>query len=262
MPSVSNTLYTEKVNYSGSIHYLEHMVVKMSVSVPSNIYGLGRGDLNIELRSPSGTNSILLQPRKYDDTSGDYIDWPFMSVMFWGEDPTGEWTLTVRTSNIIGVVVVSNLEFIFYGVSSTPEAVANIPDSCHSDCKRGCAGEGSDLCDSCVNLRNAYTLECINECPPGYTERSGYCYNESLPLKQCNSPLKSKEGTGFIRSYEPVTCADAGITECCTGGNCNSAPLHPFSCFCDALCYKYDDCCEDAGLIGCREENGKQNTHS
>ena len=45
--------------------------------------------------------------------SEEYIDWPFMLVMFWGEDPTGEWTLTVRSVNINTTVNVSDVEFQF-----------------------------------------------------------------------------------------------------------------------------------------------------
>ena len=219
-------------------------------------YDLKRGDLQIELTSPSGTLSGLLHPRPLDKQPGEYVDWPFMSVMFWEENPAGQWTLSVTTDDVTGVAVVSGVEFQFYGVSQVPEAVANIPDQCHSDCRRGCAREGSDFCDSCVNLRNAYTLECIDECPPGYTECNGYCYDSSLPTKQCNSPLKSKEGTGFTQDYEPIGCVDAGFTECCTNGNCASAPFHPFNCFCDAVCFNYGDCCEDVADIGCSEKTG------
>ncbi|CAI8035196.1 Proprotein convertase subtilisin/kexin type 6 [Geodia barretti] len=186
-------VFTATLTYTGSIQYLEHVVTQISVAIPENSYQITRGSLQIELTSPSGTLSILLQPREKDSQPGEYVDWPFMSVMFWGENPTGQWTLNITTRDITGVAVVSDVEFHFYGVSQVPESVTNIPDQCHSDCKRGCAGEGSNLCDSCVNLRNAHTLECINQCLPGYTERSGYCYDASLPTKQCNSPLKNKD---------------------------------------------------------------------
>ena len=190
------------INYSGSVQYTEHVIVKLTLEMEEKEQ---RGDITVNLTSPSGTSSTLLGPRSIGDDfysilvfifarSEEYIDWPFMSVMFWGEDPTGEWTLTVGSVNINTTVNVSDVEFQFYGVSEVPEAVANIPDQCHSDCRRGCAREGSEFCDSCVNLRNAYTLECIDQCPPGYTERNGYCYNSSLPVKECNSPLKVKEG--------------------------------------------------------------------
>ena len=217
-----------------------------------------RGDLRIQLISPSGTLSGLLHPRPLDDVdhTGEraYVDWPFMSVMFWGEDPTGEWTLAIVA---VGDLNVSKVEFEFYGVSRVPEAVANIPDQCHSDCRRGCAREGSNFCDSCVNLRNAYTLECIDECPPDYTKHNGYCYNASQPIKECNSPLKSKEGTGFTPEYEPIGCVEAEITECCADYDDNCLLLHPISnCFCDNVCHYFGDCCDDARDIGCSRENG------
>ena len=160
--------------------------------------------------------------------------------------------------------------FKFYGVSSVPESVANIPDECHSDCRRGCAQEGSEFCDACVNLRNAYTLECIDTCPLGYTERNGYCYDSTLPTRVCNSPLKEKEGGIYgsmislifmtiINYYNYVgSCVDAGFTGCCIGENCTVfAPSLPFSCYCDALCYVYDDCCDDISSIGCYEDDSK-----
>ena len=194
-----------------------------------------------------------LHPRPYDNQPGEYVDWPFMSVMFWGENPAGQWTLSVTTDDVTGVAVVSGVEFQFYGVSQVPEAVANIPDQCHSDCRRGCAREGSDFCDSCDNLRNAYTLECIDECPPGYTERNGYCYDASLPTKQCNSPLKNKDN--FTETYIPFGCLALGFTECCSNQNCTASPFYPYKCFCDALCYKFDDCCDDVAQMGCSVEN-------
>ena len=243
---------------------MEHVVVQMTVVIPNNTFHLGRGDVEIALISPSGTVSVLLQPRPLDYIPDGYYDWPFMSVMFWGEDPTGEWNIHVRTRSDTGVALVGGIEFIFYGVSTTPQAVANIPAECHSDCRRGCAGEGSDLCDSCVKLRNAHTLKCINECPLGFTERNGYCYNQTVPLKECDSPLKSKEGTGHFPSYEQVTCADSGFDKCCTNGSCFSAhnPFHPEYCFCDSLCFDFEDCCDDAALIGCLDENGLHAHHN
>ena len=249
--------------YGGSISYLEHVVVRISVNVPTNVFSLGRGDLYINVTSPFGTLSTILMPRAFDRQPGGYIDWPFMSVMFWGENPTGQWTVNIETRFATGVAEVTKVEIEFYGVSRVPEAVANIPDQCHSDCKRGCARQGSNYCDSCDNLRNAHTLECIDQCPSGYTEHNGYCYDATLPFKECNSPLKNKENTDFTQVYEPLTCSETGITECCPPNSfCGSALIHPHKCFCDTHCYKFDDCCEDSADIGCQEENGVFFTHS
>ena len=244
--------YSATVFYSGPIQYLEHVVVQISISVP-----ISRGKLQIELLSPSGTRSILLHPRERDTHPGSYIHWPFMSVMFWGENATGLWTLDIATSQRNGVANVSNVEFFFYGVSSVPEAVRNIPDHCHTNCQGGCAGKSSRHCDSCRVLRNTYTLECIESCPQGYANRSGYCYNSSLPNRTCSSPLKNKEGGRFSAIYEEIGCIEAGYSACCTNTNCVSAPFSYFQCFCDDICYKFKDCCLDIKNTNCSKEAGE-----
>ncbi|MBE9128186.1 MULTISPECIES: S8 family serine peptidase [unclassified Coleofasciculus] len=63
-----------------------------------------RGDLNVVLVSPDGTESILAQPHPpvYDTNPNDnynpnanYQNWVFTSVRHWGESSLGEWTLRV-----------------------------------------------------------------------------------------------------------------------------------------------------------------------
>lgn len=191
--------FTTTIQYDGTIQYLEHVVINMSVIVQRTSVSSSTGDIGISLLSPLGTESVLLsfrQPSPLSDESGGYYDWPFMSVMFWGEDPTGQWTLTVRSASNNTEVQVSDVNFQFFGVSQTPESVANIPNECHPNCTRGCAKEGSDFCDACVNLRNAHTLECIDSCPSGYTERNGYCYDPDRSTEECNSHLKETKTSG------------------------------------------------------------------
>ena len=53
-----------------------------------------RGDLDIELVSPSGTESVLASKRS--DSGNDYNNWVFSSVRHWDEDSLGDWTLKVR----------------------------------------------------------------------------------------------------------------------------------------------------------------------
>ena len=51
------------------------------------------------------------------------------------------------------------------------------------------------------------------------------------------------------------SCVDAAYDGCCVDENCGvTAQNTSFECFCDALCYKLGDCCEDIGLINCFEE--------
>ena len=165
------------------ISNLEHIVVTMTIKgVDATSY---RGNTAVGLKSPSGTISLLLLWRSLDKSLEGYQSWPFMSVNFWGENPVGTWSLAfVRTDS--GAVIVSDITMTLYGTASVPEAVSRIPSTCDPACARGCAAAGPEFCDACANLRNAETLECIDQCPAGFTERHRYCYNASLPEPQCD----------------------------------------------------------------------------
>ena len=56
-----------------------------------------RGDLKIELKSPSGTTSVMHPGNITEDTPTRTEDeWEMTTVRNWGESPIGEWTLTIR----------------------------------------------------------------------------------------------------------------------------------------------------------------------
>lgn len=71
------------------IQYIEH--VQVVVNAETN---MKRGNLEIYIVSPSGTESELLSTRQNDD--GKTITYfTFMSVLMWGEGANGEWVLRV-----------------------------------------------------------------------------------------------------------------------------------------------------------------------
>ena len=53
-----------------------------------------RGDLEIILTSPAGTQSVLSE--KHEDSGNDWNNWMFTSVHHWDEDSYGEWTLSIE----------------------------------------------------------------------------------------------------------------------------------------------------------------------
>lgn len=55
-----------------------------------------RGVLSIDIGSPSKTSSSLLAVRPLDKSTVGVKNWPFTTVHMWGEDPAGEWKLTIR----------------------------------------------------------------------------------------------------------------------------------------------------------------------
>ena len=72
------------------IRYLEHVQLVVDLSHSK------RGDVIIDLTSPSGLTTRLLSERPGDQSTAGFMRWPFMSLHNWGEDPAGTWTVTVQ----------------------------------------------------------------------------------------------------------------------------------------------------------------------
>lgn len=217
---------TFQVSQTTNIQFLEHVVITASLSVHgyltgyesqdfySELYVLGsdeideiypwmenahprRGDIRITLTSPQGTESVLLPYRNYDFVNEEgYDDWPFMSVHHWGENPVGQWTLTVNFRSRSGYVSMRGLSMMLYGTAVTPQAVQNIPTDCNALCVRGCSGPSSNHCDACRNLRVASTLACVNSCPKGTHEYHSYCLGEEPPTTA--SPQEFRLSNGHV----------------------------------------------------------------
>lgn len=100
------------MNTENEINYLEHVQSKISVKVKY------RGNLQIFLTSPMGTNSTLLGRRVEDDSSDGFNNWPFMSVHNWGEAPQGIWTLEI--SDVENNIIFLNWSLTLYGTQTNP----------------------------------------------------------------------------------------------------------------------------------------------
>ncbi|GAB0146160.1 hypothetical protein EsHS_00006570 [Epichloe bromicola] len=72
------------------------------VTVTINVQHARRGDVSVELVSPSGIVSYLSTPRLPDDAKTGYVDWEFMSVAHWGEAGEGTWRIIVKDTNVNG----------------------------------------------------------------------------------------------------------------------------------------------------------------
>lgn len=55
-----------------------------------------RGEVELFLTSAQGTKSKLLTKRQKDNSSATSFSWKFMSVHYWGENPSGTWSLKMR----------------------------------------------------------------------------------------------------------------------------------------------------------------------
>jgi len=70
------------------VNYLEHVQAVITLN------STRRGSVQLFLRSPMGTRSMILSERINDDDSQDgFTKWPFMTTHTWAENPRGRWTL-------------------------------------------------------------------------------------------------------------------------------------------------------------------------
>ncbi|CAB9529484.1 Furin-like protease 1, isoform 1 [Seminavis robusta] len=85
LPVISKTKVNGQVGF-----YTESVVVYLQLEHAS------RGNLEVVLTSPSGMKSVL-SPGKFPESTQMSSEerWKLMTVKNWGEDPTGDWTLTV-----------------------------------------------------------------------------------------------------------------------------------------------------------------------
>jgi len=73
------------------VNYLEHVQAVITLNATR------RGSVQLFLRSPMGTRSMILSERINDDDSQDgFTKWPFMTTHTWAENPRGKWTLEVE----------------------------------------------------------------------------------------------------------------------------------------------------------------------
>ncbi|KAI5922107.1 pheromone processing endoprotease KexB [Camillea tinctor] len=85
---------TEDMLKEANVERLEHVTVTM------NVQHTRRGDLSVDLISPSKVVSHISATRKLDTSDEGYDDWTFMSVAHWGESGVGTWTLVIRDTNV------------------------------------------------------------------------------------------------------------------------------------------------------------------
>jgi subtilisin-like proprotein convertase family protein len=99
------------------------------VEVVFNAVHSWRGDLEINLTSPSGTRSQLMTVRPYDGESNyptgtdpNFTNWKFMTVHSWGEHSGGTWTIEVVDRDPrFDVGTFQNWQIIVYGTPTTPK---------------------------------------------------------------------------------------------------------------------------------------------
>lgn len=90
------TSLNDVANSCPEINFLEHVQVQLNLN-----YTI-RGDLEINLTSPQGTTSRLIQRRRNDNfPQATYLtNWKVLTLHHWGENPSGIWELSLKNSRL------------------------------------------------------------------------------------------------------------------------------------------------------------------
>lgn len=86
-----------------------------------------RGDLDVRLISPNGTQSILAE--RHNDTGDNYNKWVFTSARHWGESSKGDWKLQVTDRRTGNTGTWNSWKLNFYGTKPTVSISATDPNA-------------------------------------------------------------------------------------------------------------------------------------
>ncbi|XP_021936624.1 neuroendocrine convertase 1-like isoform X2 [Zootermopsis nevadensis] len=114
------------------IKFLEH------VEVVTNVAYTLRGALEMQLTSPAGTGIQLLSPRQRDQSDKGFEDWKFMSVLSWGEQPSGTWILDIidEVGPESNRGTLASFTLILHGTKARPAYLDNGPRRYNQDYNR------------------------------------------------------------------------------------------------------------------------------
>ncbi|KAL4229144.1 Proprotein convertase subtilisin/kexin type 7 [Mactra antiquata] len=103
---------------SYDLYIMETVQVTLTLTHPC------RGHLDIRLKSPSGTESVIGASRPNDNSSAGFDKWTFSTVRCWGESAIGEWKLIITDTDDsprYGEGVLKSWALKLYGTPLTPK---------------------------------------------------------------------------------------------------------------------------------------------
>lgn len=105
-----NKQFVFKLDSCTNVNKLEHAVLNVNMTVQN------RGGVKMTLVSPAGTISVLM-PQRQKDKANSTKQFGFLTVMTWGENPTGEWSLYVTAND--SKIQLSQMQLVLYGTNDT-----------------------------------------------------------------------------------------------------------------------------------------------
>ncbi|KAL5005336.1 hypothetical protein ScPMuIL_018792 [Solemya velum] len=184
------------------VKFLEHVQAKIWLKFSR------RGSVILHLTSPRGTRSTILPKRQNDlDSHNGFEGWPFLSVHFWGENPSGDWLLEMEDAHLnswnsagTNTGTLGRWTLVLHGTATepvntgVPTPISPTPtpsEVCHVECKDTCTGPGPGDCRACKNYRMGLDGVCLSACPGGYYDSEAVCIPCGEGCVSCTPPLNT-----------------------------------------------------------------------
>lgn len=104
------------------VNYIEQVEVIVTIHTEK------RGNLELWLTSPMGTETKILAKRPRDRSPKGFRKWGFTTLQLWGEKPQGEWVLEIK--DFFGKkFAIDQFELIIHGTSEKPECYETLPNN-------------------------------------------------------------------------------------------------------------------------------------
>ncbi|XP_063930829.1 furin-like isoform X2 [Zophobas morio] len=138
------------------VNFLEYVQVNTTVTCRR------RSSIKIKLISPMKTVSILLKRRPKDYYSSNCLNnWTFSSVHYWGERPTGKWTLQVEKVEE-DLVSLKSWQLILHGTEFCSSPACRPPEVCYPHItKRPAVSNSTTIPTPKINLLEVVMLGCL-----------------------------------------------------------------------------------------------------
>jgi len=106
---------------SGEVNYIESIQLIVSMTYPK------RGDIQIAMRSPLGTECHVLESRPKDFNTQGLKRWTFTVLSFWGEPPKGHFVIDIfdTTGQPSNEGVISEITLSIHGTKEAPKHYEN-----------------------------------------------------------------------------------------------------------------------------------------
>ena len=108
-----------------TVVFLEHVQIQVTLR------STRRGELQITLTSPHGTESVMLPKRPHDNVNGMFDRWAFTTTHSWGEIGIGQWTLQI--TNGASSAELLEWRLILYGTAKMPQWLQKVHNTSDED---------------------------------------------------------------------------------------------------------------------------------